>query len=385
MTSIVSAAISPNRPLSRKYIPALDGFRGIAILGVLVTHAVPRLPNTGLGFWWNQVVDAGSFGVDLFFVLSGFLITGILLDSDVGPRFFLNFFARRFLRLFPVYYVYLILVATLVPAIHRAVHSSMPDYGGSWWWFVFYVCNLKPDHAVHDPYLGHFWSLAVEEQFYLIWPAVVFFLPRRWLTCFCLWAIALALALRVFLSWSGADWNTIYRVTPMRLDALALGGLGAIALRSERWRDRGIALARKALPAGSALFLCSVLLGQSTSWSAVPIQTWGITCLTAAFASIVYLAANTDSGIARVFSARWLRMFGKYSYTIYVVHVLVASHVFFVAAAFSRRIGPLPYWAELMCSGIVITLSYAVAAVSWKYFEKPLLQFKEYFGSPSVT
>jgi peptidoglycan/LPS O-acetylase OafA/YrhL len=177
--------------LSGKYVPALDGIRGLAILAVLVTHSVPRLPATGLGYWCNQLIELGTFGVDLFFVLSGFLITGILLDSKDAPNYFRNFYARRFLRLFPVYYLYLIFIALLLPAIHRAIHTHMPDFGGNWWWFLLYSCNLKPDHAANDAYLGHFWSLAVEEQFYLVWPAVVLLLSRRRLTYFCICAIAL--------------------------------------------------------------------------------------------------------------------------------------------------------------------------------------------------
>jgi peptidoglycan/LPS O-acetylase OafA/YrhL len=366
-------------------VPALDGIRGIAILGVLVTHAVPRLPDTALGYWFNQAMDTGAFGVDLFFVLSGFLITGVLLDSKGAPGYFRNFYARRFLRLFPVYYLYLILIALFVPAIHHAVHTHMQDYNGNWLWYLLYACNLKPDHGLRDPYLGHFWSLAVEEQFYLVWPAFVLILSRRRLVYGCFSAIALAVALRLFFSWYGADWNTIYRVTPMRLDALALGGLGAIALRSERWDGRGPVLAWTALLAGSALFLSCVLWGQSTDWTAAPIRTWGAFFLAAAFAGLVYLAARSDSGLSRVFSTRWLRMFGKYSYTIYVIHVLIANHVSWGAATLAKRTGPWPYWAELICAGIVVALSYGIAALSWKYYENPILQLKKRFGGLSAT
>ena len=352
---------------------------------MLVAHCVPRLPDTGLGYICNQAIDAGAFGVDLFFVLSGFLITGILLDSKGTLGYFRNFYARRFLRLFPVYYLYLVFVALLLPAIHRALHTHMPDYGGNWWWYLLYACNLKRDHGVNDPYLGHFWSLAVEEYFYLVWPALVLLLSRRRLAYCCFGAIALAVVLRVFLSWSGVDWNVIYRVTPMRLDALALGGLGAITFRSERWSGRGPALAWKALLAGGALFLCCVLWGRTVSWKAAPIQTFGAFFLAAAFAGLTYLAATTHSGIARVFSTQWLRMFGRYSYTIYVIHVLIARHVSWAAATLAKSTGPWPYWANLICSGIVVALSYGIAALSWKYYENPILQLKKRFGGLSVT
>jgi peptidoglycan/LPS O-acetylase OafA/YrhL len=134
-----------------------------------------------------------------------------------------------------------------VPALDgiRGLHTHTPDYDGNWWWYLLHVCNLKPDHGVYDPYIGHFWSLAVEEQFYLMWPVLVLLLSRRRFAYCCFCAIALAGTLRVFLSWHGADWNTIYRVTPMRLDPLALGALGAITLCSERWSRRGPAAPRK--------------------------------------------------------------------------------------------------------------------------------------------
>jgi peptidoglycan/LPS O-acetylase OafA/YrhL len=375
----------PGPQSTGKHVPALDGIRGLAILAVLVAHCVPRLPDTGFGGWYNQAVGAGGFGVDLFFVLSGFLITGILLDSKGTTGYFRNFYARRFLRLFPVYYLYLAFVALLLPAIHHALHTHMPDYGGNWWWYLLYACNLKPGHGANDPYLGHFWSLAVEEHFYLVWPALVLVLSRRRLAYCCFGAITLAVVLRVSFSWYGADWNTIYRVTPMRLDALALGALGAIALRSERWSGRGPALAWKALLAGGALFLGCVLWGRSASWNSAPIQTFGAFFLATAFAGLVYLSATTHSGLARVFSTRWLRMFGRYSYTIYVIHVLITSHVFWAAAALAKRTGPWPYWANLICSGIIVATAYGIAALSWKYYENPILQLKKRFGGRPAT
>jgi peptidoglycan/LPS O-acetylase OafA/YrhL len=295
---------------SGNHIPALDGIRGLAILAVLATHAVPRVADVGAGRWWNQVLESGAFGVDLFFVLSGYLITGILLDTRDKPEYFRNFYARRFLRLFPVYYLYLGLLALALPPFHRMIHLHMPEYAGSWWWYLLYLCNLKPGHAAHDPYLGHFWSLAVEEQFYLVWPAVVLLFRRR-LAFWCFFAIASAVALRVYLSWSGADWNTIYRLTPARLDALSLGALGAIALRNEQWRPRCMALARKALIAGGILFLICVLWGRSTSWESRPIQTFGALFADISFAGLIYLASTGHPIASRLFTARWLRMFGK--------------------------------------------------------------------------
>ncbi len=168
--------------------------------------------------------DLGVFGVDLFFVLSGFLITGILLDAEGSPAYFRTFYSRRIFRLLPLYYIYLIFLAFFLPAIHHLTRSSMTDYAGSWWWYIAYFCNWKPDHAASDPYLGHFWSLAVEEQFYMIWPLIVAFTPRRYLARICVALIAFSLGLRCIWSLQRVDWNTIYRLTITRFDPLNAGG-----------------------------------------------------------------------------------------------------------------------------------------------------------------
>jgi peptidoglycan/LPS O-acetylase OafA/YrhL len=171
-----SASPGIRRPSqSEKHLPALDGIRGLAVLGVLIVHADVLL-NTTRQVEHVLVVlsEFGAYGVDLFFVLSGFLITGILLETKESPKYFSSFYARRFLRLFPVYYGYLLVVALIFPALHHAIRTSMTDYGGGWGWYLAYCSNWKPGHGASDPCLGHFWSLAVEEQFYLLWPAMIF-------------------------------------------------------------------------------------------------------------------------------------------------------------------------------------------------------------------
>src|SRR5690349_12365341 len=173
--------------ISEKRLPALDGLRGLAVLGVLIVHAKILL-NTAPPFEnaLRTLSEFGAYGVDLFFVLSGFLITGILLDTRDSANYFRTFYARRFLRLFPIYYGYLLVIALVLPALHHAVRTSMEDYGGSWGWYLAYLSNWKAGHGASDPFLGHFWSLAVEEQFYLLWPAMIFLVPRRMLAYFFL-------------------------------------------------------------------------------------------------------------------------------------------------------------------------------------------------------
>ncbi|HLL88149.1 MAG TPA: acyltransferase, partial [Tepidisphaeraceae bacterium] len=180
-------------PAARTHYPALDGLRGLAILLVMVSHYVA--PPAGGGRWglvFRRAADAGWVGVDLFFALSGFLITGILLDAKGKPGFFRNFFARRTLRVFPLYYGVLFVVCVLLPAL-GLLKLGVP-LSQRWLWL--YATNLFPllrsaDGAGFffpnswDLQFGHFWSLAVEEHFYLAWPLVVYALGRRPLMVTC--------------------------------------------------------------------------------------------------------------------------------------------------------------------------------------------------------
>ena len=243
-TEAARAEATPAPQAGRAHIQALDGVRGLAILSVFLYHAWPDLSHEWRGgATLNMLASAGPFGVDLFFVLSGFLITGILLDAREGRRYFRNFYARRALRLFPVYYLYLLVVAFALPIFHRAIHTSMPDYSGPWWWYVLYFCNWKPNWGWGDPWLGHIWSLAVEEQFYLVWPTVVLLAGRKRLWPICLAIIAGATTLRFEWAFDGVPWNQIYRLTITRADTMAWGALGALALRSPAWRTRAARLA----------------------------------------------------------------------------------------------------------------------------------------------
>src|SRR4051794_16589890 len=193
-------------PLSGVRIPALDGVRGCAILGDLVAHAFASLPGSA----------SGVLGVDLFFVLSGFLITGILLDTRERPDYFRSFYTRHALRLFPLAFLYLGVVAAL-PLIHQllGVHGAS-YYEGSWWWYTLYVSNLKPSHGARDPYLWQFWSLSVEEQFYLLWPLVIWWLGRKRLPWVCFFIVGASLLLRCVWVLQGVDRDTIYRHTLTR-------------------------------------------------------------------------------------------------------------------------------------------------------------------------
>src|SRR3954471_12053673 len=219
------------------HLPALDGLRGIAILAVLIYHYAFELQHGhGLGGAIYELLHQGRHGVDLFFVLSGFLITGILLDSRDSPRYFSTFYARRTLRIFPLYYGVLFVVLVLLPLLAAPAPGAqkvMHDQPWLWCYGANVLMTLTGNRALFNAEhfnLGHFWSLAVEEQFYLVWPLLVLLLSRRALIGICVACLPISLALRLYFiargNSAGADF-----FTASRMDALAVGALVATLAR----------------------------------------------------------------------------------------------------------------------------------------------------------
>ena len=364
-----------------RHLKPLDGVRGLAILMVMVSHgfeanlAASSLPVRFLG----GALYYGKFGVDLFFVLSGFLITGILIDTRHDPGYFRRFFARRALRILPLYYGVLFVLLGMTPWLHfHWSGMAMP--------LLMYLQNFRPatiDHLHLSPGIGlyHFWSLAVEEQFYLVWPVIVYWLrgSRHGVLRAAMAGALLALALRLVLLRWGDPGLFIHYGTPTRMDSLLLGGVLAVLFRSPAdW----VAVTRWAPAAFGLLCLPVVVAAAATGGYEDGHFYWttGVryTVLALAFAALLAWSLTPASVAGRLFEQRWLRTLGKYSYGLYVLHVLVMGF----NPPLRLRLLQLTHSKLAAVAGAGIAcmgLSLLAAFLSFQLYEKHFLRFKHRF------
>ncbi|HEV2276255.1 MAG TPA: acyltransferase, partial [Acidobacteriaceae bacterium] len=227
MTASPPAASPPSALPEPHHKPELDGIRGIAILAVLLSHAAVHIrPDVHVARILIELMIPGWSGVELFFALSGFLITGILLRTKRSPNYFSSFYMRRFLRIFPIYY--LTLTLGLIAAVFSPWwHSLMPELEKTRIAFYFYLqnCPLFWNHLQPlSGAFGHFWSLAVEEQFYLVWPILIWLLPEKTVFRICCAGFLLALPLRMLLFAKVFGSNfALMQLTTSRVDGLFIG------------------------------------------------------------------------------------------------------------------------------------------------------------------
>jgi peptidoglycan/LPS O-acetylase OafA/YrhL len=345
-----------------KKIPQLDAVRGVAVLWVLL-HNTNVYPSWHLGL----ISTPGWMGVDLFFVLSGLLITGILLDSKQSDGYFRDFYARRCLRIWPLYYSALLFMFVVVPFLRPSeAHVIFEPRSSPWWAYPFYLQNfLVPIPSSATGLLGVTWSLAVEEQFYLVWPLVVRFCSEAHLRRIAVITICLSPALRFYASLHHVD---IYSNTFCRLDGLMAGALLAILIRSASFVP-----SKFVVRAWIMLLVCAPL--------AVVIDTlhnarWIVfSVVAAASVSFVYIALfSRQRSVRAVLTNRFLVYTGTISYGIYLLEKIPLDAV--KALHLERH--------PFLALPLTTAATYVLASLSWLILEKPFLRLKRFFEAKEV-
>lgn len=380
------------RGLPVRFQPELDALRGMCIAAVFLTH--------------THFLDCGWVGVQAFFVLSGYLITGILLESrethGTAASFFGNFYARRALRIFPVYFAY-VAVTLIIPSLmvseptatvlHATSAQNLP-------YLLSYTVNVFEGFSSTlplNPFYAHLWSLSIEEQFYLIWPLLVFFTTNRRLKQICVTLVAVGIIIRL-LEYLWIDpppaqrliaGRFVYFFTPSQFDAFAFGAL--LNFRGDALIAKLLRLATRWVPASVALLgLVVLLLAQlahekigltSLGWSPfLPYfyaSVWGYTLLDALFAVII---ANLHA-LPALAKNRFLQRLGRISYGFYIFHypTLWAAHEIFGIDERATSLG------NLGTSALAFAVTWFLAEISFRYLETPFLNLKRHFASRPVA
>jgi peptidoglycan/LPS O-acetylase OafA/YrhL len=346
-----------------RHLPQLDGLRGTAILIVLLGHIASRI----IGMQWSKLGGIPPLGVDLFFVLSGFLITGVLLRAKGKPRFFGNFYARRALRIAPLYFLLLLFIFGVTQGLFhgRWLAFDFETHKLSWWVFALYIQNIyyKTIANLGPLVIAITWSLAIEEQFYTVWPLLVAKLNLRVLSAVAVFLILIAPFARHILPHYG--WDPY--INPLcRMDAMAMGALLSIwifhAKPSEK-QVRSYALYILAFAAVAGAIALRLHMSESLGKSLIAVV----------FTSALMLCLVWNP-VAALLSTWPLRQTGKISYCLYLVHPSIGAVIYHATDGTSLRI-------RIIRSVLTLVLSYVLAILSWNLFEKPILTLKKYFES----
>jgi peptidoglycan/LPS O-acetylase OafA/YrhL len=356
-------------PIVPPRIISLDGLRGIAASMVIATHYLNGIERHTFGKAIAPYVGFGATGVDLFFVLSGFLLTGILLDRRHSPNYYSSFYLRRACRIFPLYYALLLAVICVVPLVPSLAADRNFDWGAARiWWFFVYVQNygMGAISGYMPRLLAPTWSLAVEEQFYALLPFTVRLLSRRALLAAAMLAWAGSLLLRVLIVQSGAlpalaasTWSIC------RLDSLAAGILIALLVRS------GVRVSSRALLAAALVLLGLCVV--SGPWRSPLLECFSISAVSAGYGCLllccIQFPGHPVSAAVSLPVFRWL---GKISYGTYLLHAPVRALALAGFHELSTRGVPVP---GLLVTPVSLAATIALAYCSWIYYESRFIRW----------
>ncbi len=374
------ASVRDNLYLTKRRIPELDGLRGLAILLVLICHYVINIlkvePGTLL-YYARGLLSMTWSGVDLFFVLSGFLIGGILIDVRSSETYFKTFYIRRFLRIFPIYYVSLALLAVTIkfasgiPALNWLIGDPLPLAA-----YATFTQNIVMSiiGGWGPNWANVTWSLAIEEQFYIFLPLLIRFTPPRHLIKVVALGVVSAPVVRLVLL--ALDANVAYSgyaLMPCRADSLGLGVLAAILLRKPEI-VREVVQRRKLVTACLLLFALGMLgLTASRSGPATfTLNSIGYSWIAVFYLLVlVYALCWPDGWMGALLRCRPLVYLGTVSYFVYLFHQPVSGFTHYILFGAAPAIVG---WQGAAASAAALAITLLCASVSWKYFERPLVQ-----------
>lgn len=350
------------------YFPALEGMRGVAISLVVLYHC----------FSFTGLFRFGWIGVDMFFVLSGFLITRILLNTVNAPNYLQNFYVRRILRIFPLYYAVLVILFFVLPVLVNAPYNFL-YYLSNQHYFWLYIQNWLLIVNPGDKLLNHFWSLALEEQYYLVWPLIVLFIKDKKKIAVSLVVTLIILNIfRIFL-WQlhipGFPYTSLFKFT--RIDGLCVGSLLATLYTSGAGlnKKRNITVFFLII----VLFNISIFLIKRYINPATPYySSAGYTTIAFFSALLVIQCLVPDSIVYKIFAFPILKFLGRISYGLYIFHWIV-YHL--LSGQLSKYIADhfhiLQPGSDLLASFICVFISVVISIFSYQYFEKYFLHLKE--------
>jgi peptidoglycan/LPS O-acetylase OafA/YrhL len=354
------------------YHPELDALRFVAFLGVFMHHALPRDPRGYLekGFsplvieWLLAAKEAGAYGLDLFFALSAYLITELLLREYASRGSFSvsAFYVRRALRIWPLYFTFLLLTVSVVPLIIPAEKFgpayiiSFALFFGNW------VCAVM---GIPFSVAGPLWSISVEEQFYIGWPLLLRFAGINRIKQLAVAMLVLAIVTRVILAIVGVQHPGVWCNTIARLDPIALGALVAFLLNGRAPEIRNRVRLLMCVVAVAGWWLIARFLSPDGPSS---VATYGLSAL----ASVVLLIAvlRTDAPLLRVPPLSWIVYLGRISYGLYVYHL-------FALALVIQRAVDLSFELRIL---LAFVLTVGLAAASYRTIEQPFLKLKKRFS-----
>jgi peptidoglycan/LPS O-acetylase OafA/YrhL len=375
---------SAGRPRSlSKRIPELDGFRGIAVALAVFYHYI-RVPIISGQPRFYEQFDVSTrlvrAGLEMFFILSGFLIGGILLDASSSPNYFKTFYIRRFCRIMPVYYAFLVLM-TIAYAVVPWWPYPKPAFSFFWGnmpWYSYFTFTqnfwMAKWNTLGASIVSITWSLAVEEQFYLILPMIIRYVRRPALPYVFVSGIVLAPIIRLFLAYRfpGNLYST-YTLLPCRMDSLCLGALCAYLFRDPvKWN--WLVTNRKTLWWMVLGLMAGMPLLNNKGVPFTPL--WllvGLGWMSFCFTLLMLLALTNPGGrLSRVMRLSWFTGLGEIGYGVYLFHLAVYCAV---VVTLTGHGWTLNSWEDLGATSLAFLVTLGVAKLSWRYFEKPIVRW----------